>query len=104
MFIIIIPIKVPTEKEIEKRLKCFYVNRRSTLLISNDEEKTRKRKHAMKASKMTFVSKVILLLAGISYRVIIMQDARQKAVEKAIDEGRVRSEEEIISIRKVYLV
>ena len=53
--------QVPTDKDLNNRLKPFYVNRRSSLLISMDEERARKRKHCMKACKMTFVSCIMQL-------------------------------------------
>lgn len=48
--------KIPSEKEVLRRAKGFYSNRRSLQIIKKDEDKRRKRKLAMKVNRSNFVS------------------------------------------------
>ena len=47
---------VPKAKELINRLKGFYSSRRNTELLKGNEDKWRKRKLAVKASRLTYVS------------------------------------------------
>lgn len=46
---------VPTEKTIEKRVRTYYINRRSTEVIKSDLEKHKKRKLDTKRNRLTYV-------------------------------------------------
>ncbi len=48
--------KVPTEKDILRRLKGFYSTRRNTVITNNDRDKSKKRKLMTKANRLTYVS------------------------------------------------
>ena len=46
---------VPKEKDIVKRIKGFYMNRRSAKLTKCDDDKKKKRKMDLKRNQLTFV-------------------------------------------------
>lgn len=58
-------LKIPKTKDAMNRLRGFYANRRSTYLMKSDQDKWRKRKLAVKASRQTYVRHFLLYMINI---------------------------------------
>ncbi len=57
--------QVPSEKELLKRIKGFYTSRRHVKITRDDDKKKKKRKLSLKASRLTYVSYIIIWLLSI---------------------------------------
>ena len=58
-------VDLPSKREIINRIKQFYRTRRGSAIIREDEDKLKKRRWSLKASRRTFVSLASLIKNGL---------------------------------------